>query len=50
MDGGSALGEADRDELDRRLPAGHVVAIEGGHCLHRDAPGAWLQAVRSIAA
>ena len=48
MDGGSALHEADRDELARRLPADHVVAIEGGHCLHRAAPAAWLDAVRAI--
>jgi pimeloyl-ACP methyl ester carboxylesterase len=48
-DGGSALRDADRDELARRLPGGHVVEIEGGHCLHRDAPDAWLRAVRSIA-
>jgi pimeloyl-ACP methyl ester carboxylesterase len=47
MDGGSALRDADREELARRLPAGHVVAIEGGHCLHRDAPDAWLMAVRA---
>jgi pimeloyl-ACP methyl ester carboxylesterase len=49
MDGGSALPAADREELARRLPVGHVVAIDGGHCLHRDAPGEWLAAVRSIA-
>jgi pimeloyl-ACP methyl ester carboxylesterase len=49
MDGGSALRDADREELARRLPAGHVVAIEGGHCLHRDTPEAWLDAVRAIA-
>jgi pimeloyl-ACP methyl ester carboxylesterase len=49
LEGGSALREADRAELERRLPAGHVVAIGGGHCLHRDAPDAWLAAVRSIA-
>jgi pimeloyl-ACP methyl ester carboxylesterase len=48
MDGGSALRRADREELARRLPAGHVVAIDGGHCLHRDAPDEWLAAVRSI--
>jgi pimeloyl-ACP methyl ester carboxylesterase len=47
-DGGSALRDADRDELARRLPGGHVVEIESGHCLHRDAPDAWLRAVRSI--
>jgi pimeloyl-ACP methyl ester carboxylesterase len=50
MDGGSALREVDRAELARRLPAGRVVTIEGGHCLHRDAPEAWLGAVRSICA
>jgi pimeloyl-ACP methyl ester carboxylesterase len=49
LDGGSALRRADRDELARRLPAGHVLDIDGGHCLHRDAPDEWLAAVASIA-
>ena len=49
MDVGSALRKPDRDELARRLPAGHLIEIEGGHCLHRDAPEAWLDAVRSAA-
>jgi pimeloyl-ACP methyl ester carboxylesterase len=44
-EGGSALSLADREELRRRLPPGHMVEIEGGHCLHRDAPDAWLAAV-----
>jgi pimeloyl-ACP methyl ester carboxylesterase len=48
LEGGSALRDDDREELARRLPAGHVVEIAGGHCLHRDAPGAWLDAVRAI--
>jgi pimeloyl-ACP methyl ester carboxylesterase len=48
LDGGSALSDADREALARRLPAGHVVDIRGGHCLHRDAPHEWLAAVRAI--
>jgi pimeloyl-ACP methyl ester carboxylesterase len=49
-EGGSALGRADREELRRRLPPGHMVEIDGGHCLHRDAPDAWLAAVESACA
>jgi pimeloyl-ACP methyl ester carboxylesterase len=48
LEGGSALSAASREELERRLPPGHVVAIAGGHCLHRDAPQAWLAAVDAI--
>lgn len=48
LDGGSALSRVDREEIARRLPAGHVIAIDGGHCLHRDAPANWLAAVVSI--
>ena len=44
---GSALTRADREELRQRLPAGHMVEIEGGHCLHRDAPDAWLAAIET---
>jgi pimeloyl-ACP methyl ester carboxylesterase len=45
LDGGSALSRADRAELTRGLPAGHLVELDGGHCLHRDAPAEWLAAV-----
>lgn len=48
LDGGSALSAADREALARRLPPGHVVEIAGGHCVHRDAPDAWLAAVGAI--
>jgi pimeloyl-ACP methyl ester carboxylesterase len=48
LDGGSALSRADRAELAHRLPAGHVVELEGGHCLHRDAPAEWLAAVAAV--
>jgi pimeloyl-ACP methyl ester carboxylesterase len=48
IDGGSALRRSDREELTRRLPPGHVIGIDGGHCLHRDAPAEWLTAVNSI--
>ena len=46
--GGSVLTRPDREELARRLPAGHVIEIDGGHCLHREAPAEWLAAVGSI--
>jgi pimeloyl-ACP methyl ester carboxylesterase len=48
LDGGSALSRADRAELMHRLPAGHVVELDGGHCLHRDAPAEWLAAVAAV--
>jgi pimeloyl-ACP methyl ester carboxylesterase len=47
-DRGSVLSQPDRDELAERLPAGHMISIDGGHCLHRDAPADWLAAVASI--
>ena len=48
LDGGSALSRADRAELAHRLPAGHLVELDGGHCLHRDAPAEWLAAVAAM--
>jgi len=48
LDGGSALSRADLAELTQRLPAGHVVELDGGHCLHRDAPAEWLAAVAAV--
>jgi pimeloyl-ACP methyl ester carboxylesterase len=45
---GSVLSRRDRDRLSSRLPAGHLIELEDGHCLHRDAPDAWLAAVASI--
>jgi pimeloyl-ACP methyl ester carboxylesterase len=48
LDGGSALSRADRAELAHRLPAGHLVELDGGHCLHRDAPAEWLAAVGAM--
>jgi len=30
------------------LPEGGVVALGGGHCLHRDVPDEWLAAVAAI--
>jgi len=50
LDGGSALAAPDREALEARLLRGHVIGIEGGHCLHRDAPDAWLAAVGAIIA
>jgi pimeloyl-ACP methyl ester carboxylesterase len=48
LDGGSALSRADRAELAHRLPAGQLVELDGGHCLHRDAPAEWLAAVATM--
>jgi pimeloyl-ACP methyl ester carboxylesterase len=48
LDGGSALSRADRAALAHRLPAGHLVELDGGHCLHRDAPAEWLAAVAAM--
>jgi pimeloyl-ACP methyl ester carboxylesterase len=48
LDGGSALSRADRAELAQRLPAGHLIELDGGHCLHRDAPAEWLAAVAAV--
>ena len=48
LDGGSTLSRADRADLAHRLPAGHVVELDGGHCLHRDAPAEWLAAVGAV--
>jgi pimeloyl-ACP methyl ester carboxylesterase len=50
FEGGSAVAEHARERLRDRLPTGHLVEIDGGHCLHRDAPDAWLDAVERIAA
>jgi pimeloyl-ACP methyl ester carboxylesterase len=50
LDGGSALAAADHDVLEARLLPGHVIGIDGGHCLHRDAPDEWLAAVEAIIA
>jgi pimeloyl-ACP methyl ester carboxylesterase len=40
---GSVLNARDRTALSRRL-----IEIEGGHCLHRDAPDDWLASVLAI--
>lgn len=45
FEGGSAVADHDREVLRGKLPQGHLVEIDGGHCLHRDAPDAWLDAV-----
>jgi pimeloyl-ACP methyl ester carboxylesterase len=49
FEGGSAVSAVDRERLGRELPDGRVVEIDGGHCLHRDAPQAWLDAVENAA-
>ena len=44
----SALGEPDRAHLLRTLPAAVVTEVAAGHHVHRDAPGAWVDAVDSF--
>ena len=48
LEGGSALPDSERRRLAAELPPGHVIEIAGGHCLHRDAPAAWLAALARI--
>lgn len=50
FEGGSAVSDTGLEVLRDRLPDGNLVEIDGGHCLHRDAPDAWLEAVERIAA
>jgi pimeloyl-ACP methyl ester carboxylesterase len=49
LDPGSALRGADRGGVRAALPAERFVVLDGGHCLHRDDPAGWLQAVESFA-
>jgi pimeloyl-ACP methyl ester carboxylesterase len=42
---GSALRGADRQDLMDALPDGRLAVLDGGHCLHRDLPDDWLDAV-----
>jgi pimeloyl-ACP methyl ester carboxylesterase len=45
----TALRGADRKAIQAQLPADRFVVLEGGHCLHRDDPGRWLEVVESFA-
>jgi pimeloyl-ACP methyl ester carboxylesterase len=45
LDAGSALRGADREAVRAALASERFVEIEGGHCLHRDDPQRWLEAV-----
>ena len=47
LDDVSALSDVARERLRSDLPRGHVIDIEGGHSLHRDAPEEWLGAVET---
>ena len=49
LDAGSALRSADRDAVRAALAPKRFVEIEGGHCLHRDDPRRWLEAVDGFA-
>ncbi len=43
--GGSALNGRDRADVRAVLEEHRFVVIDGGHCLHRDAPDQWIEAV-----
>ena len=45
LDPGSALRGADREAVRRALAPERFVVVDGGHCLHRDDPARWLEAV-----
>jgi pimeloyl-ACP methyl ester carboxylesterase len=46
---GSALQGPDREAVRAALAPDRFVALDGGHCLHRDLPGRWLAAVGGFA-
>jgi len=46
---GSAL-RGDREAVRGLLPPGRFVELDGGHCLHRDQPARWVDAVSAFAA
>jgi pimeloyl-ACP methyl ester carboxylesterase len=48
-DPGSAVRGTDRDVLRARLAADRFVVLDGGHCLHRDDPERWADAVTAFA-
>lgn len=49
LDPGSALRGADREAVGAALAPERLVEIQGGHCLHRDDPQRWLEAVGDFA-
>jgi pimeloyl-ACP methyl ester carboxylesterase len=49
LDAGSALRGADREVVRAALAPERFVEVEGGHCLHRDDPQRWLEAVDGFA-
>lgn len=49
QDPGSALRGADRDAVRAAIAPEHFVVLDGGHCLHRDDPAHWLEAVGGFA-
>jgi pimeloyl-ACP methyl ester carboxylesterase len=47
--GGSALQGPAREAVRALLPNDRFVVLDGGHCLHRDLPGRWLEVVGGFA-
>jgi pimeloyl-ACP methyl ester carboxylesterase len=48
-DGGTALRGTDRKAVQALAPTDRFVVVDGGHCLHRDQPDRWVQAVSAFA-
>jgi pimeloyl-ACP methyl ester carboxylesterase len=48
-DAGSALRGSDRAAVRALVPDGRFVVLDGRHCLHRDLPSEWLDAVTAFA-
>jgi pimeloyl-ACP methyl ester carboxylesterase len=49
LDPGSALRGADRDGVRAALARERFVVLDGGHCLHRDDAGRWVELVDGFA-
>jgi pimeloyl-ACP methyl ester carboxylesterase len=49
LDPGSALRGSDRDAVRAALVPEHFVALDGGHCLHREDPERWVEVVDGFA-
>lgn len=49
LEGGSALGGADRDALRHLVPEDHFIVVEGGHSPHHEHPERMAELISSFA-